>query len=59
MLAHHIATWLGIPVAVVIAALIILRKKGMALRARRQQARQQARQASQSAPASRSGPGSG
>jgi hypothetical protein len=58
MLAHHIATWLGIPVAVVIAALIILRKKGMALRARRQQARQ-ASQASQSAPASRSGPGSG
>jgi hypothetical protein len=57
MLAHHIATWLGIPVAVVIAALIILRKKGMALRARRQQARQASRSASASA--SRSGPGAG
>jgi hypothetical protein len=37
-MAHHIAAWLGIPVGIVIAALVILRKKGMALRARRQQA---------------------
>lgn len=39
-MAHHIAAWLGIPAGIVIAALVILRKKGMALRARRQQARQ-------------------
>jgi hypothetical protein len=39
MFAHDIAGWLGIPAGIVIAALIILRKKGMALRARRQQAR--------------------
>lgn len=38
-MAHHVAAWLGIPVGIVIAALVILRKKGMALRARRQQAR--------------------
>jgi hypothetical protein len=38
-MAHHIAAWLGIPTGVVIAAMMILRKKGMALRARRQQAR--------------------
>jgi hypothetical protein len=37
--AHHIAEWLGIPTGIVIAALMILRKQGMALRARRQQAR--------------------
>lgn len=36
-LAHHIATWLGVSTGVVIAGLIILRKKGMAsLKARRQ-----------------------
>lgn len=39
-MAHHIAAWLGIPAGIVIAALVILRKTGMALRARRQQARQ-------------------
>jgi hypothetical protein len=38
-MAHHIAEWLGIPTGIVIAAMMILRKKGMALRARRQQAR--------------------
>lgn len=38
-MAHHIAAWLGIPIGIVIAAMIVLRKKGMALRARRQQAR--------------------
>jgi hypothetical protein len=38
-MAHHIAEWLGIPTGVVIAAMMILRKQGMALRARRQQAR--------------------
>jgi hypothetical protein len=50
-MAHHIAAWLGIPAGIVIAAMVILRKKGMALRARRQQARA----ASHSAPGSRSG----
>jgi hypothetical protein len=39
MLAHDIAGWLGIPAGIVIAVLIVLRKRGMALRARRQQAR--------------------
>jgi hypothetical protein len=38
-IAHHIAAWLGIPAGIVIAAMIVLRKKGRALRARRQQAR--------------------
>ena len=38
-IAHDIAGWIGVPVGIVIAALIILRKKGMALRARRKQAR--------------------
>ena len=41
-MAHQIAAWLGIPVGIVIAAMVILRKKEMALRARRQQARQAA-----------------
>jgi hypothetical protein len=41
-MAHHIAAWLGIPAGIVIAALVILRKKGMALRARRQQVPQAA-----------------
>jgi hypothetical protein len=34
-IAHDIAGWLGIPAGIVIAALIILRKKGIALRANR------------------------
>jgi hypothetical protein len=34
-LAHHIATWLGIPAGVVIAGMIVLRRKGRALRDRR------------------------
>jgi hypothetical protein len=38
-IAHYIAGWLGIPTGIVIVALIILRSKGRALRARRQQAR--------------------
>ena len=38
-MAHHIAAWFGIPVGIVIAAMVILRKRGMELRARRQQAR--------------------
>jgi len=42
-MAHHIAAWLGIPAGIVIAAMVILRKKGMALRARRQQARDTSR----------------
>lgn len=41
-MAHHITAWLGIPAGIVIAALVILRKRGMALRARRQQARRPA-----------------
>jgi hypothetical protein len=44
-MAHHIAAWLGIPAGIVIAAMVILRKKGMALRARRQQARDASRAA--------------
>lgn len=39
-MAHHIAAWLGIPIGIVIAAMVILRKRGMELRARRQQARE-------------------
>ena len=50
-MAYHIAAWLGIPAGIVIATMVILRKKGMALRARRQQARA----ASHSAPGPRSG----
>jgi hypothetical protein len=38
-MAHHIAAWLGVPARIVIAAMVILRKRGMALRTRRQQAR--------------------
>jgi hypothetical protein len=38
-IAHDIAGWLGIPAGIVIAALIILRKKGMALRASRKRER--------------------
>jgi hypothetical protein len=44
-MAHHIAAWLGIPAGIVIAAMVILRKRGMALRARRQQARAASRSA--------------
>lgn len=43
-LAHHIAGWLGIPTGVLIAVLIILRKKGMAAMKARRQARQAAAQ---------------
>jgi hypothetical protein len=39
MLAHHIAAWLGIPAGIVIAAMVILRKRGTELRAHRRQAR--------------------
>ena len=49
MFAHDIAGWLGIPAGVVIAAMIILRRRGMALRARHLQARE----AHQSAPGQR------
>jgi hypothetical protein len=41
-MTHHIAALLGIPAGIVIAAMVIVRKRGMALRARRQQARQEA-----------------
>jgi uncharacterized membrane protein YciS (DUF1049 family) len=34
-IAHDIAGWLGIPAGIVIVALIILRKTGMAMRASR------------------------
>jgi len=44
-MARHIAAWLGIPAGIVIAVLVILRKKGMELRARRQQARAASRSA--------------
>jgi hypothetical protein len=49
MFAHDIAGWLGVPAGLVIAAMIILRRRGMALRARRLQARE----ARQSAPGPR------
>jgi hypothetical protein len=39
-LAHYVAGWMGIPTGIVIAAMLILRKKGMALRARRRQERE-------------------
>ena len=35
--AHDIAAWLGIPTAVVIVIMLILRKRLMELRARRKQ----------------------
>jgi hypothetical protein len=38
-IAHFLAERLGIPAGIVIAALIILRRKGRALRGRRRQAR--------------------
>lgn len=39
VVAHHIAEWLGIPVVVVIVAMLVLRRAGKALQARRKQAR--------------------
>jgi hypothetical protein len=36
-LAHHIASWLGIPAGVVIAGMLMLRKKGTARMAHREQ----------------------
>jgi hypothetical protein len=44
-MAHHIAAWLGIPIA-----MVILRKRGMELRARRQEAREASRSASRQRP---------
>jgi hypothetical protein len=38
-IAHDIAGWLGIPAGIVIVTMIILRRTGKALRARRKQAR--------------------
>jgi hypothetical protein len=38
-IAHDIAGWLGVPAGIVIAAMIILRRKARTLRAHRQQAR--------------------
>ena len=49
-MTHHIAAWLGIPVGIVIAAMVILRKRGMELRARRQQAREGSRPAARQRP---------
>jgi hypothetical protein len=40
MFAHDIAGWLGVPTGIVIAVMIILRRRGMALRAQRLQARE-------------------
>ena len=40
-IAHDIASWIGVPTAVVIVGMIMLRKWGTGLRARRQQARKQ------------------
>jgi hypothetical protein len=55
-IAHDIAGWLGIPTGIVIAALIILRKKGMALRASRKQHRASGQSVSeQPAPGQESG----
>jgi hypothetical protein len=55
-IAHDIAGWLGIPAGIVIAALIILRKKGMALRAKRKQQRASGQSAhEQPAPGQESG----
>jgi hypothetical protein len=42
MFAHDIAGWLGIPAGMVIAAMIILRRQGTALRTHRRQARESA-----------------
>jgi hypothetical protein len=39
-IARDLAGWLGIPAGVVIAAMVLLRKRGKELRARRHQARQ-------------------
>jgi hypothetical protein len=57
-IAHDIAGWLGIPTGIVIAALIILRRKGMALRARRKQERASRQLAVSQRPAPGPEPGS-
>jgi hypothetical protein len=54
-IARDIASWLGIPAGIVIAALIILRKQGMALRARRKRQRASRQPAGQPAPGEESG----
>jgi hypothetical protein len=43
-IAHDIAGWIGAPTALVIVGLVMLRRWGKGLRARRQQARTQPRQ---------------
>lgn len=53
-IAHYIAGWLGIPAGIVIAALVILRKNGMALRASRKRERA-SRQLERPAPGQESG----
>jgi hypothetical protein len=40
-IAHDIASWVGVPTAAVIVALVTLRKWGKGRQARRHQARQQ------------------
>jgi hypothetical protein len=54
-IAHDIAGWLGIPTGIVIAALIILRKKGMALRASRKRERASRQLTDQPVPGQESG----
>ena len=54
-IAHDIAGWLGIPTGIVIAVLIILRKKGMALRARRKEGASRQLVSEQPAPGQESG----
>jgi hypothetical protein len=54
-IAHDIAGWLSIPTAIVIAALIILLKQGMALWARRKQERVSRRLSDQAVPGQESG----
>lgn len=44
-MAHHLAAWLGIPAGIIVVAMFALRKVGMALRDRRQQARDDSRPA--------------
>jgi hypothetical protein len=43
-LAHHLATWIGVPAGVLIAGAFILRKKGMAAMKARRQAKESAPQ---------------
>jgi hypothetical protein len=40
-IAHDISSWIGVPTALVIVGMVMLRKWGMGRRARRQQAREQ------------------